>query len=183
MIGYARALRRNDVLLEQRSRLVDLGVRVVHEDLRGGGTVLRPALGYAVRELVPGVALCVTSLDRIARSHRDIFGFALMLKHQQAHLVALDDGIDTRTDDGAFFAFAAAMLRHEDRANEDRLLEAGVADLPLSPGPPASISETAWAEVYPLIVAKVITKEGAAARLGVSRATVYRHLRRDRPKP
>ena len=54
MIGYARALRRGPALIAQRERLVAAGVREVHEDLRGGATVLRPALDRAIAALSPG---------------------------------------------------------------------------------------------------------------------------------
>lgn len=182
MIGYARALRRGPLLLDQRHRLADFGVRVVHEDLRGGATVFRPALGLAVRDLSPGDALCVTSLDRIVRAPRDLFGFALMLQQRGAHLVALDDAVDTRSDDGAFYRFARILQDHEERAQADRLLESQADHLPLPPGPPSIISDERWALVAPLLDAGTITPVEAAKRLDVSRATIYRQIRRKRPQ-
>ena len=118
MIGYARALRRGPALIVQRERLVAAGVREVHEDLRGGATVLRPALDRAIAALSPGGVLYVTALDRFGRDHRQIFDLAVRLQETNLHLVALDDGIDTRNDGGAFFRFAAMMLAHEARAAE-----------------------------------------------------------------
>ena len=79
MIGYARALRRGPALIAQRERLVAAGVREVHEDLRGGATVLRPALDRAIAALAPGGVLYVTALDRFGRDHRQIFDLAVRL--------------------------------------------------------------------------------------------------------
>lgn len=179
MIGYARALRRGPALIVQRERLVAAGVREVHEDLRGGATVLRPALDRAIAALAPGGVLYVTALDRFGRDHRQIFDLAVRLQETNLHLVALDDGIDTRHDGGAFFRFAAMMLAHEARAAEDRRAEREILDAPRPPGPRQAITDEAWAEVSPLLATGTITVEQAADRLGVGRATVYRRLGRD----
>lgn len=176
MIGYARALSRGPGLTSQRDRLVAAGAAIVHEDLRAGGTVIRPALRNALDGLTAGGVLCVTSLDRLARAPRDLFTLAGEVAAKGAHLVALDDGVDTRHD-VAFFRFAGILLAHDDRAAEDRRAEREILDAPRRAGPAPAINEAAWLTVSPLLRQGEITPVQAAERLGVSRATVYRRLR------
>lgn len=122
MFGYARALTDNSLTL-QRDKLRAAGCDQIFEDRRGGASVIRPALEAALSSMAQGDTLCVCRLDRLVWDTRDLLAFALTLAERGLHLVALAQDIDTRRDNGAFFAFAAALADHDRGIRADRLAE------------------------------------------------------------
>jgi DNA invertase Pin-like site-specific DNA recombinase len=140
MIGYARAQSDNSLSL-QRDKLRAAGCDRLFEDRRAGNTVVRPGLEQALGSLAPGDTLCVCRLDRLVWDTRDLLSFALTLSERGVHLVALAQDIDTRRDNGAFFAFAATLADHDRGIRADRLAESRGRQK--RPGrPPAIADET-----------------------------------------
>ena len=108
MIGYARALTANSLLLQQ-DQLRAAGCDRLIEDRCGGNTIVRPALEQALAGMAAGDTLCVCRLDRLVWDTRDLMAFALSLSERGLHLVALAQDIDTRRDNGAFYGFAVML--------------------------------------------------------------------------
>lgn len=173
MIGYARSVSNAQGLALQRAALLRAGCSIVHEDFVSGGRVFRPGLLAAHDSLPPGGALCVVSLDRLARSARDLFYYTCKLSDGGFHLVSLAEDIDTRRDNGAFFSFCALV---------DRLHGAGAADRRAvdraravrGPGPSPRLTDDVWADLSPRLAAGELTVSAAAAAAGVHRSTIYR---------
>jgi DNA invertase Pin-like site-specific DNA recombinase len=173
MIGYARSVSNAKSLALQRAALLRAGCTEIHEDDASGGRVLRPGLLAAQDSLSPGGALCVVSLDRLARSSRDLFHYAGKLSASGLHLVSLAEDIDTRRDNGAFFSFCSLV---------DRLHGAGAADRRAvdraravrGPGPSPRLTDEVWSELSPRLAAGELTVSAAAKTAGVHRSTIYR---------
>ena len=175
MIGYARSVANPGNLNAQRQVLNEAGCLVVYLDDASAGEVLRPGLLAAIDALSSHEALVVVSLDRLARSCRDLFYFAEILSRAGKHLGALDDDIDTRRDNGAFFGFCSLV---------DRLHVAGAADRRAvararsvrGPGPAPRISDEIWAAIAPRLASGELSVDQAAGLAGVHRSTIYRRM-------
>lgn len=173
MIGYARSIT-DQGLSRQREKLLAAGCEVVFEDRQGGNTVVRPQLETALATMAGGDALCVCRLDRLVWDVRDLLAFTLALSERGIHLVALDQDIDTRRDNGAFFCFAAMLTEHHRGARADRVAEHRARRK--QPGRPRKAAETSWEALASEIASGAKTVDQVAAELEVSRATVYRRL-------
>ena len=138
MIGYARALTENSLSL-QRDQLRAAGCDQLFEDRRAGSAIVRPGLEQALASMAPGDTLCVCRLNRLVWDTRDLLAFALTLSERGVHLVALAQDLDTRRDNGAFYAFAAMLEDHHRGISADRLAER--RGRPKRPGKPAAIAD------------------------------------------
>lgn len=175
MIGYARSVSSPESLARQAAALRHAGCSTVHEDDASGGRVLRPGLASAFDALGPGGVLCVVTLDRLARSSRDLFAYCDTLSQMRAHLVALAEDIDTRRDNGMFFGFCAMMERLHGAGEADRRAVEQVA-AGRGPGPAPRLTDAVWATLAPRLLSGELSPVAAAKVAGVHRATIYRRL-------
>lgn len=175
MIGYARSVSAPDSLERQTAALRRAGCSAVHTDYASSGRVLRRGLEAALADVGPGDALCVVSLDRLARSSRDLFAYAAGLSQRQAHLVSLAEEIDTRRDNGMFFGVCAMLDRLHHAGDVDRRAVSAAREA-RGPGPEPRLTDEVWSSLAPRIASGELSAAKAAKLAGVHRATVYRRL-------
>ena len=100
----------NDQNLEgQRVRLIEAGAIRVFVDVVSGKRFERPGLAELIDHARPGDRLCVTRLDRLGRSLRELLETVDALKARGIHLVSLEERLDTSSAAGelVFHVFGA----------------------------------------------------------------------------
>ena len=189
--GYARVSmapaksRKAQHVDNQVQRLLAEGVpekNVFSDDGKSGKLRSRPAWDALLAQLREGDVLVATKLDRIGRSLVNVVDVANLLRERGVQLKILDQQIDTRDAMGRFFfQIMAALAELEAELTAERTREGLVAarerhggKLPVrGPSITADQIETArmLARTQPAMSAARI-----AEVIGVSRATLYRHL-------
>jgi DNA invertase Pin-like site-specific DNA recombinase len=155
----------------------DEGIRVTSRN--------RPELVTCLETLKRGDTLTVWSLDRIARSVRDLVNIGRDFRKCGIIFCSLSENIDTSqpADKFAFQHFAAVAEFERrimiERANEGRYdrKQAGVRT-----GPPLSLSPEQLEHARDLI-AQGYKKGYVAKLLDVSRGSLWRYLKNDTPRP
>ena len=159
-VGYARVSTTSQHLDMQLDALKASGCTRIHADTASGALSARPGLDQALAELDEGDTLVVWRLDRLGRS--------------LPHLVAT---IDTTTPTGRLMVHLIASLAEFER---ELTIERTIAGLEAAKARGANLGRpTVWtpqrAEAATALLAAGATVTQAAAALGVSRATIYRH--------
>lgn len=174
--GYARVSTTDQDLGVQLEKLKAAGCEVIRSEkvtgtTREGRSELETLLQF-VRE---GDTLCVTKIDRLARSIGDLQDIVRALRAKGAALRALDQPIDTTTAAGkAFLDMLGVFAEFETNLRKERQLE-GIAKAKAAgvyKGRPASIE----AASVQALKAEGLGATAIAKRLGIGRASVYRLL-------
>ncbi|MFD7231214.1 recombinase family protein [Streptomyces sp. NPDC059881] len=181
LIGYARVSTDDQEAQLQRDALMGAGCARIFEDKASGKNVDRPELTAVLDYARSGDVLCVWKLDRLGRSLIDLVSIVDGLRERGIAFRVLDgalSSVDTTSADGRlFFQVIAAMAEFERSLIKDRTragLDAARAQ-GRTGGRPSVVNEDA------LTVARARKAKGEsvsaiAKALGVSRATLYRHL-------
>ena len=148
-------------------------------DKLSGKDTGRPELAACLAYLRPGDTLVVPSLDRLSRSLADLITIVTTLRQQQVGFKSLHEALDTTTPGGRLvfhvFAALAEFIRelivegtHEGlaaaRARGTRL------------GRPPAMTEEKLRQARAMLAQPEETISSIARLLGVSRATLYKHL-------
>lgn len=176
VLGYAQLVPGQADRAEQYERLKDGGAGRIFDD-PAGGRGDRPGLAALFDYARPGDRLCVTRLNRLARSISDLLAIVAELKRRGMHLVCLEERIDTSVEGGnvvfdlfarisEFEAQRLAGAPHGNGAGHDRAAR---------PGRPPVPDETAEALLG--LVRGGLSPTQAATRLGIGRSTAYRIVR------
>ncbi|MFH9329719.1 recombinase family protein [Streptomyces althioticus] len=181
LIGYARVSTDDQEAQMQIDALKAAGCSRIFVDKASGKNTDRPELGKALDYMREGDSLCVWKLDRFARSLIDLVTTVDALRGRGIGFKVLTGAlasIDPSTPDGrlmlqvigAMAEFERSLIVERTRAG----LEAAKAQ-GRTGGRPSVITEDV------LTVAKARKAKGEsitaiAKALGVSRATLYRHL-------
>ncbi|GAB2479613.1 recombinase family protein [Luteococcus sediminum] len=190
LIGYARVSTRQQSTDRQEVDLLAAGVR--HDDLyidRGvsGVRASRPQFDRAIRALIEGDTLVITTLDRLGRSTQNMLALANKLSSRGAGLRVLNLGggdVDTATPTGSMlFTIMAALAQMEHEIKRERVTdsinkrrEAG-QDLG---GRPRRITDSKVRSALRLIEGGDPAAQ-VARDLGMSRATLYRRSKTLKP--
>ena len=190
LIGYARVSTRQQSTDRQEVDLLAAGVR--HNDLyidRGvsGVRASRPQFDRAIRALIEGDTLVITTLDRLGRSTQNMLALANKLSSRGAGLRVLNLGggdVDTATPTGSMlFTIMAALAQMEHEIKRERVTdsinkrrEAG-QDLG---GRPRRITDSKVRSALRLIEGGDPAAQ-VARDLGMSRATLYRRSKTLKP--
>lgn len=110
MIGYARVSTRGAPTDAQSGALYEAGCTTVYLDHAHGALDALPQLATALRDLRQGDTLAVTRLDRLARSVTDLKKITDQLHARRVELRAIDQNIDTATEDGRCFLRHLAVI-------------------------------------------------------------------------
>ena len=102
ILGYARVSTADQSLEAQRSRLCDAGAIRIFTDVASGKRFERPGLAELIDHARPGDRLCVTRLDRLGRSLRELLETVDGLKTRGIHLVSLEE-LDSPRLSGALY--------------------------------------------------------------------------------
>lgn len=177
-IGYARVSTRDQNLALQLDALKAAGCKPIFEDKVSGATRSRPGLEKTLATLEQGDTLVVWKLDRLGRTVKQLVEFVGDLQQRGIEFRSLTDGIDTSTPGGRFFFHVMAglaemeheLIRERTRAGLDSARERGLVG-----GRKPKLDETKI-DMARAGLASGKTPKVVAKSLGVSVATLYRHI-------
>jgi len=179
-IGYARVstLDQNPDL--QLEKLREAGCEKVVVEKDSGARADRPELNRVLHDMLrEGDTLVIWKLDRLARSLKQLIETAAYLKGRGIGLVSLTDAIDTSSPGGMLvFHMLGAIAEFERALIRDRTM-AGLAEANRRGrrgGRPRRLSDKDVTAARALLADGTLTAKEVAARFGVSKATLYRHI-------
>jgi DNA invertase Pin-like site-specific DNA recombinase len=151
----------------------------VFAETASGAAADRPVLEQVLDQLRPGDALVVWKLDRLGRSLRHLVDTVTGLAERGVGFRSLQEQVDTTTPGGklVFHVFAALAEFERDLVRERT--SAGLAAARARGrrgGRPPVLSGHKLAVARELYASGQHTVAAIAKTLGVSRASVYRHL-------
>ena len=180
LYGYARVSTTGQSWDIQHEQLKAYGCDVIRSEKKSGTTTNgREELKILLEFIREGDSLVITRLDRLARSMYDLQKIVKTLRDKGANLVITEQSIDTSTSYGEMFInLLGTFAQFENNLRKERQLE-GIAKLKARGGyngRPKTIDDDRIVASYSELesVAEVCRQEK------VSRASVYRALRRSR---
>jgi DNA invertase Pin-like site-specific DNA recombinase len=179
LLGYARVSTAEQHLDLQRDALKQAGCERVFADTASGALDERPQLAKVLAALRPGDTLVVWRLDRLGRSLRHLIETVNELRDRGVKFKSLQESIDTSTSGGKliFHLFGALAEFERDVARERT--QAGLAAARTrgrSGGRPRAMTPDKVRLARQLYASREHTVASIASTLGVSRASIYRHL-------
>jgi DNA invertase Pin-like site-specific DNA recombinase len=186
LLGYARISTGEQELDLQQDALTAAGCLRIFSDTASGALDERPELARLLDHLREGDTLVVWRLDRLGRSLRHLIDTVAMLAERGVGFRSLQESIDTTTPGGrlVFHVFAALaeferdLIRERTRAGLEAARARG-----RNGGRPSVMTAEKLRVARELYDAREHTTAQIAAVLGVSRATLYRHLAPATPTP
>lgn len=177
-IGYARVSTRDQDLGIQRSKLEAAGCGVVREEkVSGKSRDGRDELATILEFIRPGDELVVVKLDRLGRSTRDVLNIVHELEAKGASLRVLEPEIvSTAGPTGRLVITVLGMVAELEREFIRDRQQAGIEAAKargVYKGRPKSVDADAIRRLH----GEGLGPTQIAARLGVSRMTVYRELK------
>jgi DNA invertase Pin-like site-specific DNA recombinase len=142
---------------------------------------MRPGLERCLAHLSVGDDLVVWKLDRLGRSLPHLIEVVNDLERRRVGLVSLSEAINTASPGGVLVFHIMAALAQFERALISERTKAGMLSARLRGrhlGRPRKLDDGLVAAALSDFDGKPGGIAGAASRLGVSRATVYRALKR-----
>ncbi len=179
LLGYARVSTGAQDLALQHDALNAAGCLRIFEDTASGALDDRPQLAELLDHLREGDTLVVWRLDRLGRSLRHLIDTVTALADRGVGFRSLRESIDTTTPGGrlVFHVFAALAEFERDLIRERT--HAGLAAARARGrvgGRKPSLTPKQIQVARQMHEAKDSTVTEIAKVLGVSRATIYRHL-------
>jgi DNA invertase Pin-like site-specific DNA recombinase len=179
LLGYARVSTGDQDLALQLAALRAMGCSRVFSDTASGVLDDRPQLAAVLDHLRDGDTLVVWRLDRLGRSLRHLVGTVTELADRKVGFRSLHESIDTTTPGGrlVFHLFASLAEFERDLIRERTLAGlAGARARGRQGGRPSVMTSDKIAMARNIYGSVDYTVAAIGAALGVSRATVYRHL-------
>ena len=175
ILGYARVSTANQDASGQKDRLVDAGAIRVFTDVASGARAKRPALAELIDHARPDDILCVTRLDRLGRSLKELLEIVEGLKERGIHLASLEEDVDTSSATGELVFHVFGAIAHFERRLIAERTQDGIAAARKrgkKPGrPPLPGEKVSAAEK---LIKAGMTPGQAARQLNIGRATAYR---------
>lgn len=185
IVGYARVSTADQNLDRQTDRLTAAGAQRFFTDTITGSTRNRPGLDAALSYLRAGDTLTVVSMDRLARSLRDLHALVDELTASGVRVQFLQEG-QTYSDDpspssrlllsmlGAVAEFERSIIRERQADGIARAKARGVYK-GRAPVPDEKIGHARE------LIAQGIPKARVARNLGISRSSLYKYLSENHP--
>lgn len=183
-VGYARISTTDQSPELQLEALRQAGCERVYTERASGARDDRPELARVLGDVLrAGDTLVVWKLDRLARSLKTLIATAEALERQGVGLMSLTESIDTTTPGGMLIFHVFGAIAQFERALIRERTTAGLIEARRrgrkGGRPPAFTADD-------VLAARALMAEGklpvrvVAKRMGVSVATLYRHVgRRD----
>jgi DNA invertase Pin-like site-specific DNA recombinase len=178
-IGYARVSTQDQDVSLQLDALQQIGCEKIFTEKASGAQRDRPELKAALDYLRSGDTLVVWKLDRLARSLRQLIDTFEHLNERSIGLRSLTEAIDTTTPGGTLIFHIFGALAEFERSVIRERTNAGLAAARARGrlgGRPPALTEANLIAAKALLRDPGITVEEAAKTLGVSSATLYRHI-------
>ncbi|MBZ9649949.1 recombinase family protein [Sphingobium sp. 3R8] len=178
LIGYARVSTPEQDLAPQLAALDEAGCEKVFSDKASGAKANRAGLTDALSHARAGDVLVVWKLDRLGRTMKGLVDLAADLAERKIGLRSLTDGIDTAGTAGKLvFHIMAAMAEMErDLVRERTTAALIVAKREGRVGGRKTVMTPKRIEAARKLLASGMTAREIAPTIGVSVATLYRHL-------
>jgi DNA invertase Pin-like site-specific DNA recombinase len=179
VIGYARVSTTDQDPTLQEQALVRAGCDRIFVDRASGALAHRPELDAALAYLRAGDTLVVWRLDRLGRSLQHLLEIVGALGDRAVGFKSLAEALDTTTSSGRLlFAIVGAIAEFE----RDLIKERTQAGLAAARARGRNGGRKPLMTPTKVTLARRMYDEGMAASeiastLGVSRPTVYRHLK------
>lgn len=178
LIGYARVSTPEQDLTPQLEALQEAGCEKVFSDKASGAKANRSGLADALSHARIGDILVVWKLDRLGRTMKGLVDLAAELAERKVGLRSVTDGIDTAGTAGKLvFHIMAAMAEME----RDLIRERTTAALLIAKrdgrvGGRKTVMTPKRLQAARKLIASGMTAREIAPTIGVSVATLYRHL-------
>lgn len=178
LIGYARVSTPEQDLAPQLLALSEAGCEKVFSDKASGAKANRAGLTDALSHARAGDVLVVWKLDRLGRTMKGLVDLAADLAERKVGLRSITDGIDTAGTAGKLvFHIMAAMAEMErDLVRERTTAALIVARREGRVGGRKTVMTPKRLEAARKLLATGMTAREIAPTIGVSVATLYRHL-------
>ena len=178
LLGYARVSTDEQNPDLQTDALQAAGCARVFTDVASGATRARPQLDLLLDYAREGDTVVVWRLDRLGRSMQDLVAILNDMKTRRIGFRSLTEGMDTTTPGGVMIYHVVAAFAQYDldliRERTSAGLRAARARGRIG-GRPAKL-DADKKHLVDTMLAEGRTISDTAKALGVSRATVYRHL-------
>ena len=179
LIGYARVSTVDQNPDLQRNALTEAGCEQIFTEQMSGAVADRPELMAALGCARAGDTLVVWKLDRLARSIRQLIDTAEDLRVRGVGFRSLTEALDTTTAQGrlvfhmfgALAEFERSLIRERTRAGLQAAKKAGRTG-----GRPPKLTDDDIQAAKAMLTTPEIGVASVAHRLGVSLATLYRHI-------
>lgn len=179
LVGYARVSTQLQDTELQRVALEAAGCGKLFVEKASGAQRDRPELAAALEYMREGDTLVVWKLDRLARSLKQLIETVEALEARGIGFQSLTEKIDTTSPGGKLvFHLFAALAEFERGLIRERTL-AGLATARAqgrTGGRPPSLDEKSLLAARAMLRSPDLTVAEVAKRLGVSAATLYRHI-------
>lgn len=178
LIGYARVSTPEQNLTPQLAALGEAGCEKVFSDKASGAKADRAGLAEALSHARAGDILVVWKLDRLGRTMKGLVDLAADLTARKVGLRSITDGIDTAGTAGKLvFHIMAAMAEMErDLIRERTTAALIVAKRGGRVGGRKTVMTPRRIEAARKLLASGMSAREIAPTIGVSVATLYRHL-------
>jgi DNA invertase Pin-like site-specific DNA recombinase len=180
LLGYARVSTTDQQPHLQVDALERAGCYRVFTETASGALADRPVLEQVLDQLRPGDTLVVWKLDRLGRSLRHLVETVTALADREVAFRSLQEQVDTTTPGGKLIFHVFAALAEFERDLIRERTSAGLAAARARGrrgGRPSVLSGHKLQVAQEMYASGQYTVAAIAKTLGVSRASVYRHLR------
>jgi DNA invertase Pin-like site-specific DNA recombinase len=179
-IGYARVSTDDQNLDLQRDALSLAGCNDIYEETISGKSAQRPELGHCLKALRGEDILVVWRLDRLGRSLADLVRIVSQLEAEGIGFESVTERIETGSAAGRLVFHVFAALAEFERNLIRERTKAGLAAARARGrrgGRKPSLDPQQIREIRALLRDPEIRVADVASRYGVSRTTLYRHVR------
>lgn len=181
-VGYARVSTADQNPELQLEALRRAGCEKIFTERGSGARDDRPELARVLEDILrDGDTLVVWKMDRLARSLGKLIKTADTLQKRSIGLVSLTEAIDTTTPGGVLVFHIFGAIAQFERALIRERTAAGLAEARRrgrKGGRPPAFSEADVVAARALMVDGKLPVRAIAKRMGVSVATLYRHVGR-----
>jgi len=178
-IGYASISTDKQDLSLQKDALRTANCKRIYEDAASGSLESRKGLHLALDNLRAGDTLVVWRLDRLARSLKHLIEIINDLQSHEIGFKSLQENVDTTSSGGKLvFHIFAALARFERELIQERTrtgLTAARARGRVG-GRPSKVNAKVLSAARTLLKQPDMSVNQVCKTLGISRATLYRHL-------
>jgi DNA invertase Pin-like site-specific DNA recombinase len=179
LIGYARPSNDHDTLAVQHKMLQRAGCTRIFQDTSSDSTASRPEFEICLDYLRAGDVLVVWRLDRLGRRLRELVELIEQLHARHIGFQSLTDEIDVTPPAGEQHLSVFRALADSERALQRERTHRGLKAARArgrTGGRPKLVTAELLQAARAMRHDKQHTMQEIATTLGVSRATLYRHL-------